>query len=169
MKVLFVDLDGTIRQSIANPDGFISHPFDQQLIAGAKRAIDKYIAEGWELIGITNQGGVAAKKKSLSDCIVEQSRTIELAGLESVFFCPDFEGLQCHQVWNCDGERQYIALHEQEDRWIGQYRKPQAGMLLNAIDIYVPSEILFIGDRPEDQGAAIAANIPFKFACDWWI
>ena len=114
------------------------------------------------------QAGVAAKHKSLQDCIVEQARTLELAGLESVLFCPDFDGLQCYQVINI--EREYIALHEQDDRWIGQYRKPQAGMLLHAIDLYVPSEILFIGDREkEDQGAAIAANIPFEFACDWWI
>ena len=42
-KVLFLDCDGTIRRAIANPDGFISHPFDQELIAGAKRAIEKYI------------------------------------------------------------------------------------------------------------------------------
>jgi D-glycero-D-manno-heptose 1,7-bisphosphate phosphatase len=167
-KTLFADLDGTIRQAIANPSGFISHPFDQELIAGAKRAIDKYIADGWGLVGITNQAGVAAKHKSLQDCIVEQARTLELAGLESVLFCPDFDGLQCYQVINI--EREYIALHEQDDRWIGQYRKPQAGMLLHAIDIYAPSEILFIGDREkEDQGAAIAANVPFKFACDWWI
>jgi D-glycero-D-manno-heptose 1,7-bisphosphate phosphatase len=167
-KALFVDLDGTIRQSIANPSGFISHPFDQELIAGAKRAIDKYLSDGWVLFGVTNQAGVAAGHKSLKDCIVEQSRTIELAGLESVFFCPDFDGLQCYQVLNI--ERDCIALHDQDDRWIGQYRKPNAGMLLHAIDIYVPTEILFIGDREkEDKGAAMLANIPFKFASDWWI
>lgn len=167
-NVLFLDCDGTIRRAIANPNGFISHPFDQELIAGAKRAIDKYVADDWVLIGITNQAGVAAGHKSLQDCIVEQARTLELAGLESVFFCPDFAGLQCYQVLNI--ERDCIALHEQEDRWIGQYRKPQAGMLLNAIDIYAPQEILFIGDsQKDDHGAAIAANVPFKFACDWWI
>ncbi|MFO0448776.1 MAG: hypothetical protein ACK52I_08960 [Pseudomonadota bacterium] len=72
-KALFLDLDGTIRQPIANPNGFISHPFDQEIIAGAK----------------------------------------------------------------------------------------------HAIDIYTPSEILFIGDRPEDEESAKAANIPFIWAHEW--
>ena len=164
-KALFLDLDGTIRQPIANPNGFISHPFDQEIIAGAKHAIDKYIAEVWALVGISNQAGVAAGHKSLQDCIVEQARTLDLAGLESVLFCPDFDGLQCYQVINV--EREYIELHQQDDRWIGQYRKPNAGMLLHAIDIYTPSEILFIGDRPEDEESAKAANIPFIWAHEW--
>lgn len=44
-------------------------------------------------------------------------------------------------------------------------------MPMLAIELFkkYPDEVLMVGDRPEDEQAAIAANIPFKWAKDWWI
>jgi D-glycero-D-manno-heptose 1,7-bisphosphate phosphatase len=165
-RLLILDLDGTIRNPISNPTGFIINPFDQALIDGAVRAIERYKNDGYTLIGATNQGGVAGSHKSLEDCIIEQAHTLELAGLESVFFCPDHRGKQCYQVLNSEAE--FIAMHEQDDRWIGKYRKPNAGTLHHAIEGFKGSDILFVGDRDVDEAAANAAGVEFIWARDWW-
>jgi D-glycero-D-manno-heptose 1,7-bisphosphate phosphatase len=58
MKILFLDLDGTIRETKSGAK-FINDPYDQKAIDGANTACDQYHKKGWNLIGITNQGGVA--------------------------------------------------------------------------------------------------------------
>jgi D-glycero-D-manno-heptose 1,7-bisphosphate phosphatase len=63
-KILFVDLDGTIREPIT---GQWIQPWDnQQPMPGAKEAVTYFKKAGWHIIGITNQGGVAAGKKSVT-------------------------------------------------------------------------------------------------------
>jgi len=50
----------------------------------------------------------------------------------------------------------------------GNFRKPLPGMLNFAKNYYgVPDQILMVGDRPEDEQAAIAANVPFMWADTW--
>ena len=54
-------------------------------------------------------------------------------------------------------------------------RKPRAGLLISgAIDLadntgeqYPLHMALMVGDRPEDQGAAEAANVDFQWAAEW--
>ncbi len=91
MKILLVDCDGTIRQPKSGAK-FIDKPTDQEPIPGAVEAIDHYHSEGWLIIGVTNQAGVAAKHKSLKDCVQEQQYTLRLfPQLEAIYFCPDYE------------------------------------------------------------------------------
>jgi hypothetical protein len=45
-KILFLDCDGTIRRAIANPDGFISHPFDQGAAIAANIPF-KFACDWW--------------------------------------------------------------------------------------------------------------------------
>jgi D-glycero-D-manno-heptose 1,7-bisphosphate phosphatase len=49
--------------------------------------------------------------------------------------------------------------------WRPDWRKPAPGMLLQALEDLgaVPGEVLMIGDRPEDQAAALAAGVPFQW------
>ncbi|YAF99498.1 MAG: hypothetical protein AB3A66_29745 (plasmid) [Nodularia sp. CChRGM 3473] len=67
-KILFLDLDGTVRRTKSGKT-FINTPLDQEIIPGVTEAISHY--SDHYLIGITNQGGVAAGKKSLEDAIAE--------------------------------------------------------------------------------------------------
>lgn len=50
--------------------------------------------------------------------------------------------------------------------WRPDWRKPSAGMLVRAMrDARVsPGETLMVGDRDEDMGAAVAANVSFVWA-----
>ncbi|MBE9036028.1 HAD hydrolase-like protein [aff. Roholtiella sp. LEGE 12411] len=171
-KILFLDLDGTARQPKSGAT-FINKPLDQEIIPGVAEAIARY--PNHVLIGITNQGGVAAGKKSLEDAIAEQQYTIQLLPqLLEIYFCPDFDGRQCYKLTCVDGGVTNDAINFEENdlkRWQGQCRKPNCGMVEIAIaemSLKVDrKESLFVGDRAEDQACAAGAGIPFMWAADW--
>ncbi|MEH1788842.1 MAG: hypothetical protein V7L23_25500 [Nostoc sp.] len=63
MKLLILDLDGTVRRPKSGAK-FINNPHDQEIIPEAQRAIAHYKSQCWIIVGATNQGGVAAGKNS---------------------------------------------------------------------------------------------------------
>lgn len=162
MKLLLLDLDGTVRES-ASGKTFIGQPDDQKLIDGATEAIARY--PGWTKIGITNQGGVAAGHKSLGDAIAEQLTTLKLLPqMQKIYFCSDFEGKEGYLV-KPTGK----VTKVENPKYLGSLRKPNPGMLLLAQDscLDLIEEILYVGDRPEDEQAAAVANVPFMWAHEW--
>lgn len=166
-KILFLDLDGTIREPKSGAK-FINDPMDQQLIDGVTEAIAHYHRTGWRIIGITNQGGVAAGHKSLESAIIEQRVTLDLLPeLKCIYFCPDYEGNICHQIFK-DAQRYW---DDEADTFRGTYRKPGEGMLMRAMSEYAPetqnSQHWMIGDRSEDEAAATAAGVNFIWADVW--
>lgn len=134
MKLLFLDLDGTVRCTKSGAK-FINKPDDQKLIQGVE------------------------------DAIAEQQYTISLLPkMRKIYFCSDFEGREGYLV-KFTGK----VVKVENPKYLGLLRKPNPGMLflaqkscLNAIE-----EILYVGDRPEDEQAAVAANIPFMWAEKW--
>jgi D-glycero-D-manno-heptose 1,7-bisphosphate phosphatase len=169
-KLLLLDCDGTIRRpkTYAHGSGaqvhheFIESPTDQELIPGAAEAIARCTVTGnWSVVGISNQGGVAAGKKSLSDACEEQRYTLELCPLlMAILFCPDWDGEICYRTRLPFGTQR---VHH----FVGQYRKPGPGMLLEAAYLYKADTLLYVGDRPEDQQAAMNAGIDFLWADAW--
>lgn len=121
------------------------------------------------IIGITNQGGVAAGFKTLEDTIAEQKRTLQLAPvITAIFLCPD-GGESC---WLVPGYQRKVEqyLHEQmpiihlndgSKMAYPKFRKPDPGMLWLAIDkmgefpFKLPDEILMVGGllRSVEDGA----------------
>lgn len=162
-KILLVDCDGTIRQPKSGAK-FINKPDDQEPIPGAVEAIDHYFQKGWLIVGITNQAGVAAGHKSLKDCVKEQQYTLELfPQIKTIYFCPDFEGKLCY----CVTPNSYDQLTVWQPGI--NFRKPGGGMLIKALIDFEGdnSEAWMIGDRPEDEQAAAAAEINFMWADIW--
>jgi len=97
-KIIFFDLDGTLRETISGKT-FINEPHDQRAIKGTQKALSSYQKKGFVLIGITNQGGVAAGHKSIESAIEEQRITLELfPELSEIFFCTNYEGDNGYQV-----------------------------------------------------------------------
>ena len=159
-KLLLLDLDGTIREPLSGAK-FINHPRDQKIIAGADKAISHYHKCGWLLLGISNQGGVAAGHKTLEDCILEQTYTLELfPEIHKIYFCPDYEGQQMGCVY-----RNHYNLLSPDG--YSSFRKPGAGMLEYAVKTHEADQSWFIGDRPEDEQAAEAAGVDFLHAETW--
>lgn len=164
MKLLLLDLDGTIRRSRSGE--FITDPNDQDSIEGAIESIESAQQQGWTMVGITNQAGVAAGHKTLKSAILEQKKTLEIFPMIScIYFCPDFEGRECFRVtkYCCV---QIDALYPD---LIEQFRKPNPGMIFAALRDFVedPTDILMVGDRKEDQLAALKAGIRFLDASEF--
>ncbi|HEY9761767.1 MAG TPA: HAD-IIIA family hydrolase [Trichocoleus sp.] len=161
-----VDMDGTVREPLSGAQYF-EHPEDQKRIEGAQLAIQAYREQGL-VVGITNQGGVAAGHKSLEACIREQQFTLQLfPELEEIYFCPDFQGRKCFRVTR-EGAHNHNKTHSKAP-WSGQFRKPGAGMLKLAMHLHKqkPEDCLYVGDRTEDRTAAQRAGVSFLWAEDW--
>ena len=162
-KIIFLDLDRTLRET-ASGKTFINEPTDQQPIEGTQKALAYYQSKGFILIGITNQGGVAAGHKSLESAIEEQRITLELfPELSEIFFCPNYDGKNCYQVSQTKKGVLTIGAPIHKDLPVS-CRKPEFGMLLIAAKGNIHKDSWMIGDRPEDEACSIAAGVKFVWA-----
>lgn len=178
MKLLLLDKDGTL---VVPKSGakFVNQAWDQELIPGVAEVLNRYVADGWTPIIISNQGGIAAGHKSLEATISEMGYCCGLfpfgATPQESFFCPDFEGEICHRHWAGDSITYDRSSWEVIEYGLaGTFRKPNPGMLKLAISIHQPDEVLYVGDmtiansqKGEDENAAISAGIPFMSAENW--
>lgn len=174
---LFLDLDGTVRE--ATDGKFIQTPKGQRIMAGVHEALAFHKAQGYTIIGITNQGGcdtinrdTGKPLKSIEDAIAEQEYTLFLISqLECIYFCPDMKGFISYRVTRNHVTK--VSDHKEsngeflEDKF--KFRKPGAGMIFKAsIDFGVDlTKSWMIGDRVEDEKAAIAASVNFMWADIW--
>jgi D-glycero-D-manno-heptose 1,7-bisphosphate phosphatase len=165
MKLLLLDMDETVRKPISN-NKFINKPDDQKLIDGVTEAIARY--PDWKIIGITNQGGVAAGFKSFEDCVEEQRRTMEMVPrIGLICFCTN-AGESFFRLGRFNGNIRPLPTENKNNKTWGNFRKPNPGMLNFAKAYYgVVTEILMVGDREEDQLAAQAAGVEFLWAQTW--
>jgi D-glycero-D-manno-heptose 1,7-bisphosphate phosphatase len=163
-KIIFFDLDGTLRQTKSGKT-FINEPEDQQPIKGTQEALAYYQSKGFICIGITNQGGVAAGHKSLESAIEEQRITLKLfPELSEIFFCPNYDGESCWQISEDNVPLEFSAPLFGGNTIIS-CRKPAHGMLVIAAHSLANlSDCWMIGDRSEDQQCAEAAEIKFIWA-----
>lgn len=182
-KALFIDLDGTIRETISG-DKFINNPQDQQLISGVEEAIKRY--ENYLIFGITNQGGVAYGFKSIKDTIIEQQITLDLVPqMRLILFCPDKEGKELYMV-SRDNRGVKIDFEAQskpcpEAEYFGEesyplaipdydsFRKPGIGMIQYLLDTFTINleESLMVGDLESDRECAVKAGCEFMWADEW--
>lgn len=124
----------------------------------------------------------------------EMQYTLELLPeVGRALFCPDFAGNYCYDlsfvgsrlgIDRSVGESATWLLTNQWVRtaagrvpddlpWqftevVSPFRKPGGGMLELLMKLYVDvTEVLYVGDRPEDEGAAKSAGVKFIWAHDW--
>ncbi len=170
-KLLLLDKDGTLIQPLGGKK-FTSEPWDQEPLAGVKGALQFAVADGWFPVVVSNQGGVAAGHKTLNNAIDEMRFCLGLfPEIKEAFFCPDYEGDICCRVWG-KGEEHRIEYTPLSWDVIGleirgQFRKPSPGMLKLAASLHSADKALMVGDRPEDEGAALGAEIKFVWASVW--
>ena len=165
-KILFLDLDGTVRKSKSGAT-FINDPYDQELIDGVEDAIARY--HDYKIIGVTNQGGVIAGHKSLENCFEEQRQTLKLLPQMSLLlFCTD-NGDTMFRLSQRALEMHGMPIMTNRSNHFGNFRKPNSGMIVFGMKYSREKleEILMVGDRSEDQECAANANIPFMWAEDW--
>jgi len=146
MRILFLDLDGTVRYSL-DPSGFINKPEDVAVYPEATEQMARFVRAGWKLAFVSNQGGIARGFTTHEMFIAGLERTEELLGdvFDGGAYCPHDPDANC----GC--------------------RKPRAGMVMALVIGYPVNlpDCLFVGDRPEDELCAAGAGIPFMRAEDW--
>lgn len=164
MKLLLADINGTITRSVdGSPFTPETDPEAIELIPGVASALLAYHRRDFVIMGVSNQGGIDAGKRTFGSVIAEMQHTMALARglINSIYFCPDFAGRECWHVWSRSAQR--IQPSELD----GTFRKPDPGMLQLAIAFTKADFVLMVGDRDEDQKAAAAAKIAFLDAATW--
>lgn len=175
MNLLLLDKDGSLVSPCSSANKFVTDPWDQQPLPNVADRLTKYASNGWKMTIISNQGGIKAGHKSLENCILEMKFALQLfPQIEEAYFCPDFDGgAECWRIWGDCQEDERILYNKNSPEVCyleieNQLRKPNSGMLKLAASFYNFDEILYVGDRPEDEGAASAANIPFQWAAEFF-
>lgn len=153
-KALILDIDGTVRRSKSG-NIFIKDKDDIELIPGIEDLLMKYRMNGYLVLGVSNQGGVAYGIKTLDYTEEELEATVALFKenpFHSIKACPHHEGGSrepyCHRSLLRKPDVGMLVSHEQE-AWRHGY-------------IIDWDHSLFIGDRQEDEECAKNARVPFK-------
>ncbi len=153
-KALFLDIDGTLRASEQLPHKYPTTPAEVTLLhepTKMRAVLERFKADGYILIGVSNQSGVA--KGTLTATAVEAcfEKTRALLGYSAtefpILYCPHAAAPpSCY----C--------------------RKPQAGMFVEACERFRihPASSLMVGDMKTDETAATRIGIPFQYAEKFW-
>lgn len=168
-RILCLDLDGTVRRTKSGKP-FSENPDDVELIPGMKELIWKYSFEGWLIIYVTNQGGVAHGFKTIEDVEAEIQNTFKLLNDDREEYYPCFAYYVC--LMEPKGKLEHLAWRSLSRK--PSYGTPSYGMLITAEEEiteagYLPDwdNSLFVGDRPEDEECAKSAGVPFMWAHDF--
>ena len=139
-SAVFLDRDGVLTEEVTDPEGGVRAPTSCEelvMIPGAASALTRLHDEGFALVVVTNQPGVA--RGTLQSTTIEAMHAILRARLpiDAIEFCPHDEIDAC------------------------ECRKPRPGMVFRAaraLDLDLTSS-WFVGDRWVDVAAARAAGV----------
>jgi D-glycero-D-manno-heptose 1,7-bisphosphate phosphatase len=148
-RLFFLDRDGTLNRTLgARPP---NAPCEVELLPHVRPALSRYAAEGWRLVIVSNQGGVAAGFFSEAAAWAVQQRVLELlpVPVAASYLCPHApDGTVPEYTLDCPN------------------RKPRPGFLLAALERFGARarDCLFVGDSITDRQAAEAADVPYRWA-----
>ena len=88
-KAVFIDLDGTVRKS----NGKEPYPLeleDIEILKNSSEILKKYKSEGYKIIAITNQSGIAKKVLTASKVkeLIEHTNSLLGGVIDDYYFCP---------------------------------------------------------------------------------
>jgi D-glycero-D-manno-heptose 1,7-bisphosphate phosphatase len=153
-KALFLDIDGTIRQTEHLPYKYPTSIEEVELIRPIEQMrhkLEEFRAAGYQLIGLSNQSGIS--RGILTDEKVEQlfEKTRSLLGYTKkefpILYCP-----HAAMPPSCF------------------CRKPQSGMAMDCImKLHLnPLACLMVGDRKTDESMAKRLQIPYQDVALFW-
>ena len=140
-KAIFLDRDGVLNHEIYD---YICRPEDFEVLTYQIPPLKKLYDEGYLLIIITNQGGIALKRYTEE----------QLAEMHAILFAAfEAKGAKITHAYYC--------AHHPSVSEPCQCRKPLSGMLLEAIETYNidPDLSVMIGDKSRDVEAANGAGV----------
>jgi histidinol-phosphate phosphatase family protein len=153
-KALFLDIDGTIRETEHLPNKYPTKPEEVELIHPSKNMrlkLEEYRREGYQLIGVSNQSGISKGivTEEQVDKIFEKTRSLLGYTAEEfpILYCPHRAApITCF----C--------------------RKPQSGMAMECIMKLKldPEECVMVGDMKTDEEMAKRLGIKYIDVGDFW-
>lgn len=180
MKLIIFDVDGTLtpdNQSIRFDSNVV-----EKLISLREKDITLALASNQGGVGlrrwIEEAGGFGAtpeeKAASLVDCKKYPTAQDAFARLATIAGeVTALTHLPC-RIYVCFAYQtrngNWAQISDDDPMWSAFWRKPNPGMLLKAMSDagVMPVDTLFVGDREEDAGAALAAGIKFVEAKDFF-
>lgn len=140
-KAIFLDRDGVLNHEIHD---YITKLEDFEILTYQIPPLKRLFDEGYLLIVITNQGGIAQKRYT-EEALAEMHTALR-ASFEA-------QGAAIHHAYHCP---HHPTVSEECN-----CRKPKSGMLLEAIATYNidPALSVMIGDKPRDVEAANGAGV----------
>jgi histidinol-phosphate phosphatase family protein len=153
-KGLFLDIDGTLRETEHLQYKYPTTESEVQLIhdpAKMRAVLEGYRGQGYRLIGISNQSGIAKKILSQETAEKVMERTRVLLGYTEAEF----------PIYYCPHQAAPVTCY---------CRKPQSGLGVQAIEKYKldPAASLMVGDQKTDETFATRLGIPFISAQQFW-
>lgn len=163
--VLYLDIDGTVREGKDDPLGrFVNGPDDVRVFPEAVEMMRRWKSGNGRIVGVSNQGGIAlgiVEYGKVAAAMVETQEQCD--GLfDRILFCQHHPNADNPEMARC---------------WC---RKPSAGAISEAAhalaeiaqrfgrpEFYPPYMGLMVGDRPEDEQCAASAGLDFQWAVDW--
>ena len=154
MKLCIFDVDGTLVETKSGAT-FRKSADDWRWLPGRLEKLKGLVASGVSVAIATNQGGVAFGYMKATDVLEELMKMCREANIA---------GSNLHICFNHPNGT--IPGYKRDD----DMRKPGPGMLIEAMfDAGVdPDETLYVGDRPEDEKSADAAQCHFIWADDYF-
>lgn len=148
-RLLFLDRDGTLNGTLDGRPP--NRPDEVRLLPNVGPVLSRYVAEGWSLVIVTNQGGVASGFMDEAQARAIMQRVIDLlpAPVAAAYFCPHMPHARvARYALDCPN------------------RKPRPGFILQALACFDAraEDCLFVGDSITDREAARAAGVPFRWA-----
>jgi D-glycero-D-manno-heptose 1,7-bisphosphate phosphatase len=149
VRILFLDRDGTLNRSLGRRPP--NTPQEVELLPGVATLLSTYAAQGWALVIVSNQGGVASGYISEGEARTVQQQVVDLlpVPVAASYLCPHMPG----------GSVSEYAIECPN-------RKPRPGFILAALEQLgaQPEDCLFVGDSVTDRQAAEAAGVVFRWA-----
>ncbi|KKN58918.1 hypothetical protein LCGC14_0547200 [marine sediment metagenome] len=145
-RALICDFDGTLRRT-GSGDKYPRSPNDVVILRGRTRKLKQFADEGYKLLGVSNQSGIAKGVLTKADCIACFKRTNKLLGHDIEYhFCPHSPVPPCY----C--------------------RKPQVGLAVLLIERHKlnPSQCLMVGDMTSDKTFARRAGFQYEDANEFF-
>ena len=173
IKLLLLDVDGTIVKDYHSVDLLPT------VIPTLNAVKPSYIAL------VSNQGGVGLRLFRMKNGPPTNDYPLQLPTEADVKHRLLIIGRELQRKYLCPLLINYALYHPVQDEsldcprqreWSRNWRKPNPGMLLSAITYFrythdstiELSQCLMVGDRPEDEQAAAAADVAFQWAKDFF-
>lgn len=182
-RVLYLDIDGTVRLGFDELGRFVNGPEDVEVFPEVPAILRAYKAEGWRIVGVSNQGGIALGLVPESYVNAAMVKTDGLCGLvfDRMLYCkhhPDAKDPLLARCW-CRKPRPGMLIMAAEDLrqaaqraydrqmavWMNDPSSP--GDPAPVREVYPACMALMVGDRQEDRDCAAAANVDFMDAAEW--